>query len=208
MRQYTSLKEIAHDLVRDVDQAGGDVANHPWKLPEATLTAASALPAASAPLAASAPRIAEAAPPDRPLDLQRFEAAFGAEELQHGGHGHVVPVIGADGAVATPGQLADSDEVSTAEDDIVVKSNELLKFEHHSYAVTSYITSVAKYVLAHTFRLYQPTVSVDLKIMADKGGTCIFAAKEYQKGTLHLVPYSTIIFDAASAGFELSLIHI
>ena len=48
--QHSSLEAIAHDLVREVQRAGGDVAKSPWKLPEAA-------PAASAPLPRRAVRM-------------------------------------------------------------------------------------------------------------------------------------------------------
>ena len=59
----------------------------------------------------------------------------------------------------------------------------------------------AKLVLCQTFRLHQPSVSVDLKLTAGKERH-VFAADKYQAGTLKLVPYSSNIAQVAVKGTE------
>ena len=79
-KQYHSLEEIAQDLVRDVQFAGGNISKAPWKLPPAS-PAASARLAASAPVAASAPPAASA-PRTASIPLAEFVEATDAKSIK------------------------------------------------------------------------------------------------------------------------------
>ena len=81
------------------------------------------------------------------------------------------------------------------------RSKQFLKLEEHTEARLEYMRSQARLVLFQTFRLYQPSASVDLKLTAGRDRH-VFAAGKYQAGTLKLVPYSPHIHNVAVEGQE------
>ena len=114
-----------------------------------------------------------------------------------------VTLIAADNSTktVTPGELVDCYKVTKVEQDIVHRSKQFLKLEEHTEARLEYMRSQARLVLFQTFRLYQPSVSVDLKLTAGRDRH-VFAADKYQAGTLKLVPYSWYISGVAIEGQE------
>ena len=84
--------------------------------------------------------------------------------------GRDVTLIAADSSttIVTPGELVDLYKVTKVQEDIVARSNEFLKIEEHSEAISDYMRNHAKLVLFHAFRLHQPSASVDLKLTFGK----------------------------------------
>ena len=90
----------------------------------------------------------------------------------------------------TAGELVDLYKVVNEQLDIVVRSADFLKIEAHPSSVTGSIGNHAKRVLFDVFRLHQPDVFVDMKLVkGSSNDRHIFAAATNAAGCLNLVPY-------------------
>ena len=212
-KQYPSLEAIAQEFAKDVQDAGADLKDCPWKLPAA----------ASAPEAAASAQMAQQSTlltfgADGSLDIGQLKNVFGMElgktvtlKKDSNGivfhiakvEGHTITLVGADNGktTVTAGELVDLYKVIKVEPDIIVRNADLLKIEAHTVAMAECIGSHAKHVLFHTFRLHQPHVCVDMKFINGKDRH-VFAAAKYPAGGLKLVSYSGNLYNVAVEGKE------
>jgi len=211
-QQFTSLDEIGRQLAKDVQNAGGDLKDCPWE----PLEPASA---ESAP-AATADNTIVKYNADGALDIGQLKSRFGMDlgktvQLKSPGPGgdrkvyHIAKVetnqitLQADDTskTVTPGELVDLYQKVQIEPDVVVRSADFLKAEAHPEVTVEYLKNMAKLFLLHAFRLNQPMVKVDFKFTAGRFRH-IFSGDKYSPGTLKLVPYTTLVFNAAPEGQE------
>ena len=207
---FANMEAIARQFAQDVKDAGGDLAKCPWKLPGAAPPA----PAASAQQRCTILEFSA----DGGLDLGQLKSSFGFEpgttvRLKHGGDGTVYHIANLDRRAVTliapdstkkevtTGELVDLYKSVKLEADIVVRSADFRKIEQHPLAITECFTNHARQLLFHAFRLYQPSVAVDMKLIKGRDRH-LFAACNYQTGTLKLVPYSQNLYNVAAEGKE------
>ena len=72
----------------------------------------------------------------------------------------------------------------------------MIRLQDTSVSRTDIIASHAKLLLHHAFRLHQPNVRVDMKLIKGKD-VHVFAADNYPTGGLKLVPYSQSVMGVA-----------
>ena len=194
--------------MNDVQAAGGDVSNSPWKLPAAESAPAEAATSAAIMQFGS----------DGSFDIGQL-GAFGMElgtavvlKAETGGNnvchiakvdGNTITLVGADGnqVTVTAGELVDLYKVTKELPDTIVRSAGILKIQDNPSSRTEAITCHAKHMLYQAFRLQQPHVLVDMKLVKGKD-MHVFAADKYTTGGLKLVPYSTNLNGVAMEGFD------